>query len=304
MYAMLSQLRDMDLQLLRLFVTIVECGGFSAAQGKLGIAQSTISTQMAKLEVRLGVRLCERGKGGFRLTPKGAHVLHSARRMFEALNEFTRDTQDVSRVILGELHIGISELLASQITESIGLTLSAFRKRAEAVKIEIISAPPAELERLLVNNTIQLAISYFSGSQAALHYQPLFTERQTLFCGVGHPFFYSPPKSIEDLHASDKVSHPYKTASFGSRMQSHRQTAVSEQVDADLIFILSGAHISFLPTHIAKPWVHSGKLRPLFEESLSYDVFFQLATSKNREPSEALAVFKQELIQQFDAAKS
>lgn len=31
---MLSQLRDLDLQLLRLFVTVVECGGFSAAQGE------------------------------------------------------------------------------------------------------------------------------------------------------------------------------------------------------------------------------------------------------------------------------
>ena len=41
---MLSQLRDLDLQLLRLFVCVVECGGFSAAQGELGIGQSTIST--------------------------------------------------------------------------------------------------------------------------------------------------------------------------------------------------------------------------------------------------------------------
>nr|WP_244109845.1 LysR family transcriptional regulator [Burkholderia arboris] len=44
----------MDLQLLRLFLTIVESGGFSAAQGTLGMAPSTISTQMAKLETRLG----------------------------------------------------------------------------------------------------------------------------------------------------------------------------------------------------------------------------------------------------------
>lgn len=54
---MLNQLRDLDLQLLRLFVTVVESGGFSAAQGELGVGQSTISTQMAKLETRLGFRL-------------------------------------------------------------------------------------------------------------------------------------------------------------------------------------------------------------------------------------------------------
>ncbi|MNF94454.1 Bacterial regulatory helix-turn-helix protein, lysR family [compost metagenome] len=49
---MLSQVRDLDLQLLRLFVCVVESGGFSCAQDELGIGQSTISTQMAKLETR------------------------------------------------------------------------------------------------------------------------------------------------------------------------------------------------------------------------------------------------------------
>jgi hypothetical protein len=56
--------------LLRLFVSVVECGGFSAAQGELGLSQSSISQQMAKLETRLGYRLCSRGKGGFRSRPR------------------------------------------------------------------------------------------------------------------------------------------------------------------------------------------------------------------------------------------
>jgi hypothetical protein len=36
---MLSQVRDLDLQLLRLFVCVLECGGFSAAQGELSGGQ-------------------------------------------------------------------------------------------------------------------------------------------------------------------------------------------------------------------------------------------------------------------------
>jgi hypothetical protein len=62
---MLGQLHDPDLHLLRLFVTVVQAGGFSAAQGVLGLSQPSISQQMAKLETRLGYRLCSRGKGGF-----------------------------------------------------------------------------------------------------------------------------------------------------------------------------------------------------------------------------------------------
>ncbi|MGC5698801.1 LysR family transcriptional regulator [Pseudomonas sp. NFXW11] len=296
---MLTQLRDMDLQLLRLFVTIVECGGFSAAQGKLGLAQSTISTQMAKLEVRLGIRLCERGKSGFRLTPKGELVLASARRMLEALDRFTREARDVSQSLLGELHIGISERLAPREAETIARALGQFRQRAPEVVLEILSATPADLEQQLLRNQLQLAIGYFSGNQTALHYEPLFSERQSLYCGQGHEFFRHPPPDPAMLRASSQIARPYKTQPLHARMLSPKRTAISEQVDADLIFILSGAHLSFLPTHIAEPWVAGGKLRALFEDSLSYDVTFYLATSKSREPGEVLEVFKQHLLQAF-----
>lgn len=56
----MKQLQDVDLKLLRVFMTIVKCGGFSAAQATLNMSQSSISEQMTNLETRLGVTLCER----------------------------------------------------------------------------------------------------------------------------------------------------------------------------------------------------------------------------------------------------
>lgn len=47
--------------------SVVKCGGFSAAQAELNMSQSHISMHIGSLEKRLGYRLCERGKGGFRL---------------------------------------------------------------------------------------------------------------------------------------------------------------------------------------------------------------------------------------------
>ena len=170
-------------------LTIVESGGFSAAQGTLGMAPSTISTQMAKLETRLGFRLCDRGKSGFRLTPKGERVLQSTRRLLHAMDVFTRDTQHVSGTLLGELRIGLSERLAPDIVESIAASVGRFRERAPDVLIEMIAVPPDELERRLLKGELQLAIGYFSGHQAGLHYAPLFVEHQSLHCGARHPLF-------------------------------------------------------------------------------------------------------------------
>ena len=71
------QVQDTDLKLLRIFETIVRCGGFAAAQPILNIGASSISEYMSQLETRLGLRLCERGRAGFRLTEEGAE-LHAA----------------------------------------------------------------------------------------------------------------------------------------------------------------------------------------------------------------------------------
>ena len=60
-----------DLHLLYVFTSVAEAQGFSAAQIELNVSQSTISRQVSDLELRLGMKLCHRGRSGFRMTEKG-----------------------------------------------------------------------------------------------------------------------------------------------------------------------------------------------------------------------------------------
>ncbi|RBJ70596.1 LysR family transcriptional regulator, partial [Pseudomonas sp. MWU12-2534b] len=93
---MLGQLHDVDLQLLRLFVRVAECGGFSAAQGVLRLSQSSICQQMAKLESRFGYRLCCPGKGPFIMTPQGGQLLISIRTLSESIEPFRYHSNGLS----------------------------------------------------------------------------------------------------------------------------------------------------------------------------------------------------------------
>ena len=67
--ASLGQMSDYEIRLIRIFKTVVECGGFTAAETTLGISRSAISQHMNDLEGRLGFSLCQRGRGGL-LTPQ------------------------------------------------------------------------------------------------------------------------------------------------------------------------------------------------------------------------------------------
>src|SRR5690606_13361160 len=72
-----GNLSDADIASLREFVEIVEAGGITAAQARLGKGKSAISLGLSRLEGRLAMRLCERGRSGFRLTEQG-QMVHSA----------------------------------------------------------------------------------------------------------------------------------------------------------------------------------------------------------------------------------
>jgi DNA-binding transcriptional LysR family regulator len=297
--AMLSQLHDLDLQLLRIFITVVESGGFSAAQGELGIGQSTISTQMAKLETRLGFRLCERGKAGFHLTPKGEQVLAATRKLFGAIETFKGEARGMADMLLGELRIGLSEALDDQVLERLGAAIGRFRQRNQAVQFELVSAMPAELERRLLQDQLHLAIGYFSGTQAALDYRPLFSEQQRLFCAAGHPLFERVDVSLDDLAGCDLVQHPYRFEGARQPFQSGPSSARTEQVECSLAFVLSGAHIGYLPEHIAVPWLAAGRLRALLPEETGYRVQFHLTRHRGRQAGEVELAFVEDLVRVF-----
>jgi LysR family transcriptional regulator, transcriptional activator for bauABCD operon len=295
---MLGQLHDPDLHLLRLFVTVVEAGGFSAAQGVLGLSQPTISQRMAQLETRLGYRLCSRGKGGFRLTDKGELLLEAARGLLLNIELFRQQANGVAGRLLGTVRVGMAENQDAAVSLRLAMAISRFREREEAVQLELISAPPAELERLLLEQRLDVAISYFSGNQAAFDYQPLFEERQRLYCGKGHALFDKAEVTHEQLLEADQVRHPYRFLKGGEPFQSRRSMAVAEQIESVLTFILSGRHIGYLPCHCAASWEAQGMLRAM-DPGLDFVVPFTLARHRAQVPGEAQAAFVEDLLASF-----
>ena len=86
--AALGQLSDMDIRLLRVFKTVVDCGGMAAAELELNIGTSTVSRHIKDLETRLGLSLCRRGRAGFALTAEGEQIYAETLRLLAATDAF------------------------------------------------------------------------------------------------------------------------------------------------------------------------------------------------------------------------
>ena len=84
----MRRLDNIDIRLLRIFVTLADCGGFADAQITLNLSQPTLSTHLAELEKRIGAQLCHRGRKQFRLTEVGQATYDAAQKLFRDLDDF------------------------------------------------------------------------------------------------------------------------------------------------------------------------------------------------------------------------
>lgn len=214
------------------------------------------------------------------------------------IEQFRQQANGVGGRLLGSVRIGMAENQDKVVSLKLATAIAAFRTREESVQLELISAPPAELERQLLEQKLDYAISYFSGNQAAFDYRPLFEERQRLYCGKGHILFGTAGVEREQLLDMDQVRHPYRFLKGGEPFQSRRSMAVAEQIESVLTFILSGRHIGYLPCHCAQAWEAEGLLWALDPE-LDFVVPFTLARHRAQVVGEAANVFAQDLLAVF-----
>ncbi len=127
-------IRNIDIDLLRAFLTIYESGSFSHAADRLGRTQSTISQQIKKLEEILGREVFIRNNRSVTLTTEGEILLPYARRMIDMNDEvFGRISKpDIS----GTVRLGAPEAFAANHLPDI---LVRFAKSHPSVGLEVHS---------------------------------------------------------------------------------------------------------------------------------------------------------------------
>ena len=294
---MLSNLSEGDIRLLKVFAKVVEAGGFSAAQIDLNISQSTISTHMTSLEQRLGMRLCDRGRSGFRLTERGQLIYQSAQRLFAALDDFRTDAGAARNCLTGNLVVGIVDSLISNPACGLHRAIAAFNTKAPEVQITIRVTSPAEVERVVLEGSCDLGLGTCGQHSAYLDYEDVFHEQQVLYCGSGHPMF-ARHHSVEITELKD---HQFVRRAYAAPEQlpgiKPVSTAVADLMEGVAAFILSGRYVGFLPAHVAQHWVVLDQMRPILMDALGYANPVYLATRKTETKKPVLAVFLQELRQ-------
>lgn len=274
---------DYDLRLLRIYKSVVENGGFAAAENELGITRSTISVHMGSLEARLKLKLCLRGRGGFALTEAGRIVYHACTDLFESLNDFSLLVRSLNSELSGELVI----LCADQ------LDISKQKKLAEVVKLIHEQAPKLQLvldvdsiqniEQSLLRDKAHVGLLPNYKPVDALQYEEIFSEPMFLCCAKQHPLF-----GINDEHIDEALLRSYSAVHPGLevdqegrvQLQKLKLEAKAYQFDARKTLILSGVYIGYLPLSYIAEEVQNNELRLICADQCQYNFKLSLAFKK------------------------
>jgi len=166
--------RDLDLNLLRVFVTIAEAGSVTAAAQRLYLTQSAVSAALKRLTVAVGTPLFARSGRGLVLTARGQRLRDATRPHLEAL-------------VAAALSPAVFDPRASERTMRIGLSdasegwllpplLRAMAKEAPRMRLIVLEVHFRSVAMALSTQSLDLAVTVADDLPAG-------TERRRLFAG-------------------------------------------------------------------------------------------------------------------------
>ncbi|PWR20589.1 LysR family transcriptional regulator [Zavarzinia compransoris] len=202
-------MRDLSLDQLRSFLTIVDLGGFSAAARHLNLSQPAVSVQIRELESRLGLRLLERlGKRAFP-TAAGLELADHARALLAAGEAALAAMRRHRDGFLGKVRIGTGR---ATLTYLLPPVLRALRDQHPNIDVSVLTGTTLQMIEDIAANRIDIGVVTLPARHPGIEVTPI-DERELVAivpveAGEPPPPHLGPgdlagrPLVLEDLHSN------------------------------------------------------------------------------------------------------
>ncbi len=190
----------MNLRDLKYLVAVAETGHFGKAAKRCYVSQPTLSSQIKKLELQLGVTIFERTNRSVRITPVGEEIITHARKSIEQADAIEQLAHASRDPLAGPLRIGAIPTLSPYLTP---LILGPLQQRYPRLKLVLFEEPTEALERRLKDHEIDAALLATHAGKEGLEELPLFKEPFWLIHPPSHPLYTKEEITRADLKGLD-----------------------------------------------------------------------------------------------------
>lgn len=289
------RLSPADMKSLTVFRAVVEHRGFLGAQTALNLGQPAVSFHIKALEDRVGFRLCQRGRGGFVLTEKGAALYERSKALFASVSAFESDLGELRQSISGVLRLGVVDNTVSDPALPIHRAVGAFVRRAPEARLDIAVGTPEQLLADVISGGLDMAVMPEMQSFRGLDARHFHTETHSLYAAPAHPIWRAPRIDVAAIEDCAFIVRPYANLRDLRHFPRARAAAAASNMEAQAIFILSGAFLGYLPDHYAHRWVQAGELREVPPAAARILSPFYLVASAQKPRPLLLRAFEREL---------
>lgn len=165
-------------------LTVANEENITRASEKLYIAQPSLSQAIKKIENEIGFLLFTRVKNKIKLTEEGKLFVEAGAQINKTVRDFQNRLNEQSQLGFGHLAIGMPFHLGAIIIPKV---LAVFRKKFPNVKIDLYENNSSELEHMIMNGSIDLAILPLPIENPNIYYETLITTRMMLIMAKDNP---------------------------------------------------------------------------------------------------------------------
>ena len=174
----------MQIQSFRIFSNLAETSSFSKAAQMSGITQSAVSQQVRALEQRFRVKLIERGRKNFSLTPEGRAFLQASHQVMDILGDLEGRIHNLQNLVAGELcistifSIGLHELPPY---------LKIFRQAHPQVDVRVEYRRSSEVYLSVLDGRADIGLVAYPAVRRGIQAVTFWSDRLVLICSPSHP---------------------------------------------------------------------------------------------------------------------
>ncbi|WP_223251187.1 LysR family transcriptional regulator [Bacillus pumilus] len=268
----------------KVFLTVVECGSFTKAGEKLGLTQSGVSHNIAKLESELGVVLLRRNRNGLSLTDAGERMMPHIRQIIHHASLLEQEAALIQGMEVGSIKIGTFSSFSSKMLPQL---IHRFTKGYPNIQVELYEGGYEEIEEWIASGTVD--VGFLTQPSREFETVPLFQDELVVLMQKDHRFHTKKVIEVDSFHDESFIMPKAGCDLLIKKLLKER--GVKPQVlfeigdnNTLISMVQEGLGVTIIPTLILPPQMSHTKVIPL-ETSVYREINLAFKSFKAASPS-------------------
>ena len=199
-------MKNLSLREIHYILTIAEEGNITRAAQQLYIAQPSLSQALKKIEEEMGTSLFYRVKNRMQLTQSGEMFLETGQKIMKAMRDLENSILDIEQLRGGTLSLGMPYHLGAVFVPK---AVTRYKALYSGIKLQLYESNSRELENMVLNGIIDLAIIPLPVESVGLYTKTFFSGKMVMLVSRNHPlaklaYTKKDGKRYFDLRNADK----------------------------------------------------------------------------------------------------